>query len=151
MSTFTVLIPVDGSGNSEKAFDWYVKYCHKPDNFVITYHSHEAPSLSAFSLKDFMHVPADEWQSKMEASVKEVKKLEDNYIVKCQSLGIKHKAVSENHSKPGEAICKYAKEQHVDLILMGTRGLGTIRRTILGSVSDYVLHHSDCPVSVIPS
>ena len=40
-----------------------------------------------FSL-DFMSVPADEWQSKMEASVKEVKKLEDYYIVKCQGLGV---------------------------------------------------------------
>ena len=47
-------------------------------------------------------------------------------------------------------ICKRAKEQNVDLIVMGTRGLGAIRRTILGSVSDYVLHHSECPVSVIP-
>lgn len=35
-----------------------------------------------------MQVPADEWQSKMEASVKEVKKLEDHYIAKCQSLGV---------------------------------------------------------------
>lgn len=35
-----------------------------------------------------MHVPADEWQRKIEASVKEVKKLEDNYIVKCQNLGV---------------------------------------------------------------
>ena len=35
-----------------------------------------------------MQVPADEWQSKMEASVKEVKKLEDHYVAKCQSLGV---------------------------------------------------------------
>ena len=31
---------------------------------------------------------------------------------------------------------------------MGTRGLGTVRRTILGSVSDYVLHHAHCPVCI---
>jgi hypothetical protein len=35
-----------------------------------------------------MHIPADEWQSKMEASVKEVQKLEDHYTVKCQNLGV---------------------------------------------------------------
>ncbi|CAB4022713.1 Universal stress [Paramuricea clavata] len=102
-------------------------------------------------MNNFMHIPADEWQSKMEASVKEVQKLEDHYTVKCQNLGVKHKAVSENCNKPGEAICKYAKEHNVDMILMGTRGLGTLRRTVLGSVSDYVLHHSECPVSIIPS
>ncbi len=31
---------------------------------------------------------------------------------------------------------------------MGTRGMGTIRRTLLGSVSDYVVHHAHCPVTV---
>ena len=34
------------------------------------------------------------------------------------------------------------------MIVMGTRGLGTVRRTILGSVSDYVLHHAHCPVII---
>lgn len=33
---------------------------------------------------------------------------------------------------------------------MGSRGLGTIRRTILGSVSDYVVHHANVPVVVCP-
>lgn len=63
---------------------------------------------------------------------------------------MKYKFYSESSNKPGEAICKSAKEHNVDLLVMGTRGLGTIRRTILGSVSDYVLHHSERPVSVIP-
>ncbi|CAB3983257.1 RNA-directed DNA polymerase from mobile element jockey [Paramuricea clavata] len=55
MSTFNVLIPVDGSENSEKAFDWYIKFCHKPDYQVITFHSHETPQLSVFSWKPKGH------------------------------------------------------------------------------------------------
>ena len=34
------------------------------------------------------------------------------------------------------------------MIVMGTRGLGAIRRTILGSVSDYVLHHTKIPLVI---
>ena len=48
----------------------------------------------------------------------------------------------------GEAIVNVAQEEHVSMIVMGTRGLGTLRRTILGSVSEYVLHHAHCPVAV---
>ena len=49
---------------------------------------------------------------------------------------------------PGESIVDAALQEHVSMVVMGTRGLGTIRRTILGSVSDYVLHHAHCPVAV---
>ncbi len=51
-------------------------------------------------------------------------------------------------SKPGEAIVDASQEVKADMIIMGTRGLGTIRRTIMGSVSDYVVHHASCPVIV---
>ena len=50
--------------------------------------------------------------------------------------------------KPGEAIVAAAVEHKADMIVMGTRGMGTIRRTIMGSVSDYVVHHAPCPVIV---
>jgi len=49
---------------------------------------------------------------------------------------------------PGESIVDLAREERAAMVVLGTRGLGTIRRTILGSVSDYVLHHVHCPVAV---
>ena len=52
--------------------------------------------------------------------------------------------------KPGEAICRVIKECEADLVVMGSRGMGAIRRTIVGSVSDYVLHHSHVPVIICP-
>ena len=50
----------------------------------------------------------------------------------------------------GNVICSEAKNENVDLIVTGARGLSTARRTILGSVSDYVVHHTHCPVCVVP-
>lgn len=50
--------------------------------------------------------------------------------------------------KPGEMICKIAEEESATLIVTGGRGMGTLRRTILGSVSDYLLKHAHCPVIV---
>lgn len=50
--------------------------------------------------------------------------------------------------KPGPTIVDIASKVKASLIVMGTRGLGTVRRTIMGSVSDYVLHHVHCPVAV---
>ena len=49
----------------------------------------------------------------------------------------------------GEAITEEAADEKAGLIIMGTRGMGTVRRTLLGSVSDYVIHHATCPVLVV--
>ena len=50
----------------------------------------------------------------------------------------------------GNVICTEASNGKVDLIVTGNRGQSAARRTILGSVSDYVVHHSQCPVCVVP-
>lgn len=50
--------------------------------------------------------------------------------------------------EPGEQIVQAAVKEGADFIVTGSRGLGTIRRTFLGSVSDYVVHHSTVPVLV---
>lgn len=52
------------------------------------------------------------------------------------------------NGNPGVGICQVAKDEDASLIVTGSRGLGKIRRTILGSVSEYVLHHSTIPVVI---
>ena len=56
--------------------------------------------------------------------------------------------VEHAREKVGHGIVKKATSLEVGLIVLGTRGHGLIRRTILGSVSDYVLHHSSIPVVI---
>lgn len=52
------------------------------------------------------------------------------------------------HGEPGPSIITFAKEHHVDYIVLGCRGKGSVRRTLTGSVTDYVTHHSTVPVMV---
>ena len=48
----------------------------------------------------------------------------------------------------GQAIVRAAETEGATCIVTGTRGLGKVRRTLLGSVSDYILHHAHVPVLV---
>lgn len=50
--------------------------------------------------------------------------------------------------KPGEVIVRIAEEENAAMIVTGTRGMGKVRRTILGSVADYLVHHAHCPVII---
>jgi nucleotide-binding universal stress UspA family protein len=45
------------------------------------------------------------------------------------------------HSKPGPELVKATREDNHDLVVVGSRGLGTAASLVLGSVSGYVLHH----------
>ena len=45
-----------------------------------------------------------------------------------------------------ENILETAREQHVDLIVMGTRGRHGLAHLLLGSVAERVLRHATCPV-----
>ena len=49
---------------------------------------------------------------------------------------------------PATAILDVAREQDVDLIVMGTRGVSAVERWLIGSVSSKVLHHAHCSVLV---
>lgn len=62
---------------------------------------------------------------------------------------IKGEAYVLTGKKPGEAIIEAVEVHKADLVICGTRGLGKIRRTFLGSVSDYVVQHARCPVVVV--
>lgn len=56
---------------------------------------------------------------------------------------------SQNHGSPGQTICNLAFNWQADLIVMGRRGRSGINELILGSVSNYVLHHASCSVLVV--
>ncbi|HMQ52798.1 MAG TPA: universal stress protein [Anaerolineae bacterium] len=50
---------------------------------------------------------------------------------------------------PAEAIINVAEVRGVDLIIMGTRGLGALQGLLMGSVSHKVMHHAHCPVLLV--
>ena len=68
----------------------------------------------------------------------------------CRDHGVKFKFYLCGGDKPGQGICKLAKDEDAAAIIVGQRGLGTISRALIGSTSDYVLHHANVPVIVVP-
>jgi nucleotide-binding universal stress UspA family protein len=50
---------------------------------------------------------------------------------------------------PAVEVLRAAEEPGVDLVVVGARGLGTLARLVLGSVSERVLHHAPGPVLIV--
>ena len=51
---------------------------------------------------------------------------------------------------PAQTIVQVAKQKHCAEIVMGTRGLGSLKGLILGSVTTKVIHLSRIAVTVVP-
>ncbi|KAL9968301.1 hypothetical protein ACROYT_G026660 [Oculina patagonica] len=139
-----VAIAVDPSDYSEKAFDWFMANVHHEGDRVLVIHSHEIhpPALP--------HMMAtEEWKREIVRHENTIKELEKRYEQKCKALKLPAKIIVES-GPPGQEICKVATKEGATFIVIGSRGAGTVRRTILGSVSDYVIHHAHIPVIVVP-
>ncbi|KAK7490583.1 hypothetical protein BaRGS_00018186 [Batillaria attramentaria] len=119
----------------------YRDYVHKPDFYVVLLHCTDqndqeireaSPARTAKILKDM---------------TERMKTIEEKFGHLMQINGIKGK-IRKGKGKPGEAIIKAANDEGACMIVCGTRGHGKIKRAFLGSVSDYVAHHSSCPVII---
>jgi len=63
---------------------------------------------------------------------------------KVKAAGVRCRAVNSD-GPTVEHIVREAQDQRVDLIVIGTRGLGAIERTLFGSVSPGVVAHAPLP------
>nr|CAB3262605.1 uncharacterized protein LOC100180855 [Phallusia mammillata] len=152
-----VLIAMDGSHHADKAFDWYCENLHKEENEIFVYSHCDPPQVPATALGGFNLVPGAGLPSisaaQLDMMIKDHKhkcaNLKKALTEKCKVFtGNATVLVETDDGSSGSNIVKKAQEISADLIVTGSRGLGTIRRTILGSVSDYVLHHVQVPVIV---
>jgi len=142
----TVLIGVDASRQAEYAVNFYLENIHREGNTVILVHVIELPDM-AHSRQAYLS-PAALTELWKEEQVN-AKKLEDKFREIVHSKGLTNvKLRCDGGMKPGQVVVNVANEEKADMIVMGTRGMGKIRRTILGSVSDYVVHHASCPVVI---
>jgi nucleotide-binding universal stress UspA family protein len=90
------------------------------------------------------------YEQALEAIKREAQKVLDEQVRTVREAG---GSVKEAHLRIGErrdrAIIHLAEELDAGLIVMGSRGLGGVRRALMGSVSDSVVRHAHCPVMVV--
>ncbi|KAK3096807.1 hypothetical protein FSP39_003513 [Pinctada imbricata] len=145
--TRRVVIAMDGSEHSHYAFKWYLTKLRLPGDFLSLLHfaTYENMSYGAVSL-----FPGD--PSIVEKIINTEEKRISEFIDKLGSLlqenGIEGEVLRLSGEHAGQVLLKKAEELQADMIVTGSRGLGTVRRTVLGSISDYIIHHAHVPVVV---
>ena len=90
-----------------------------------------------------------DWRDDLESADREARALLDEQVKKVKEVGGTLAGVHLREEEPAEEIVALAQELGADLIVMGSRHRGRIRRALSGSISDWVARHARCPVLMI--
>ncbi|XP_060067359.1 uncharacterized protein LOC132547596 [Ylistrum balloti] len=150
---FNVVVAMDGSEYAKFAFDWYVKNVHRHDFHVILVHvmSMESAVHNAEWYKPNASPHGYDTMLLKKLIEEEKERIREKLQVFGELLkqaGIEGTVKSVHAEKPGAGIIQAAEQCHANMIVTGCRGLGKVRRTLMGSVSDYIVHHSAVPTMV---
>nr|ADB54801.1 universal stress protein 3739 [Hordeum vulgare subsp. vulgare] len=69
-----------------------------------------------------------------------------NTIAKQKEVAVVSKVL---FGDPREKLCQAIHDMPISCLVIGSRGLGKLKRVLLGSVSDYVVNNAACPVTVV--
>lgn len=138
-----ILIPIDGSASANRALDHVIKnmagFKEAPQVFLLNVQW----KLASGNVKLFINQETinDYYREQgMEALASARKKLDAAGLAYTYHISI---------GTPAEAIMQYAKEQHIDQIVMSAHGQTTLSDLLLGSVVSKVLHLATMPVLLI--
>src|ERR687897_61826 len=145
MSIFptTILLAADGSEEAKLAATTAADLAQKTDSelHVLTV----GPDLPLYELPEH---PA-EFEDVLRENRRRTKEMLEQQAKRIEESG---GTVKETHLLEGRAeeeIVELAEEIGPGLIVMGSRGHGRLRRALLGSVSEAVVRHAHCPVTVV--
>jgi len=130
-----VVLGIDGSAASDRAVKFLMRWLNPTPNGP----DHEPVMVTVTHAIPYFKYP----------EVKETgKTLVQRYGAKLSKSGFQIREALRL-GKPADEILTVAKQDKADLIVTGAKGLGAIRRILLGSVSTRVVQHAHCGVLVV--
>lgn len=136
-----IVIATDGSENSRKAISYGIEIAKISGATVYAVH-----------VVDTLSVVSDIWTAGKDLihdmMIRDGKKILSETRKIIEDSGVEVKDVLLN-GHPGEEIIRFAEDNNIDLIVMGTLGATGLEKFLMGSVAEKVLRHSKVPVMVV--
>ena len=144
-----ILLATDGSEEASLAAQTGVDIAEKTSSELYVVHVWESLPLLASSYGAFGYTDAESIQTVIEQAEHEAKEVLDEQVEHIRNAGGTVVGSYLRQGYPDQEIINLAEEISTGLIVMGSRGLGGMRRMLMGSVSDSVVKHAHCPVLVV--
>ena len=149
-----ILLATDGSEHALHAacFAGLMSTTNEAEISIITVHNDDAVILSTMgpaiwpATVPYSSMNADEIRAAVEKSTAET--IFPETRTACGE-GAHIRNELQLWGQVAEQICEFAEQNECDLIVLGTRGQSTFTKLLLGSVSQQVINHAPCPVTLV--
>ena len=152
--TRKILIAVNETESSKFAFQWTLENIVKPDQDELTIFTVVEPPIQSgyyYAASGAIYVPSfidEQYQKATDEAISCLRSYEHTLNAWFKDTPVKsEKIVGKGEVR--DEIVDYAERNKMDLVVMGSRGMGTLKRTFIGSTSDYCIHHLTCPVIIV--
>ncbi len=150
-----IFLPVDNSETCKNAVRYYIENMAEERDEVFVVSIVEPSCLSnPFALEELDPPPSlvEHVQATLQTSFEASQAVCLAFKEMIEKAGVRScRAFLHAAWNVGPAIVTSSQTHKADLIIMGTRGMGFLRRTFLGSAAHYVVHNSEgVSVMIIP-
>jgi nucleotide-binding universal stress UspA family protein len=136
-----ILVATDGSREAQLALTTAADLANSTDSELHVLHVGELPLV--------YHPERHAYRAQYEEQEREAQQLLEAEVERIDGAGT---TVAQAHLRMGRAdeeIVELAQSIDAGLIVMGSRGQGRLRRALVGSVSESVVRHAHCPVTIV--
>lgn len=137
-----ILVPIDGSDSCTNILDYIKSFGEAYGAKVILLNVYGLPMLTEYN--NYPAYPLESAYS-VERQSEEILKRSKEAL---GDVPFEILTISEA-GNPAATILDVAEKNECDLILMCTHGMGAMKRFLLGSVTNKVVHHAHIPVLII--
>ncbi|MBE9115866.1 universal stress protein [Lusitaniella coriacea LEGE 07157] len=146
-----ILAALDRSSHSEAVFDQALTLAKQYGAKLMLFHCIAVENYGSYFVEldsEAMMKITRELHERLEQQRRMEQKWLSNYCQTALDCGV----TAESGLKLGDAassICNQANAWDADLIVLGRRGLTGMMEMLMGSVSNYVVHHATCEVLIV--
>ncbi len=149
MFPIKVLLAVDGSGEAERAARLGVMLSDKTDSELHIVYA--APTTSLYALPESQIYAPQTHDTLVDIAKKSGREVLDDQLNKLKEMGGEVAGTHLGLGRPDSEIVRISEDIGAGIVIVGSRGLGALRRALMGSVSESVVRHAHCPVLVVRS
>ncbi|GIV84533.1 MAG: universal stress protein [Candidatus Roseilinea sp.] len=135
-----ILLATDGSAAAERAAEMAASLAKRYDAKLTVVHAYAPVPM-------FLGEP--NYSQAVERALEEGRKLVEGVANRLRELGVKEVVPELIEGAATDVILGLIETRRPDLVVVGSRGLGTWQGAFLGSVSMAVTQRADCPVLVV--